>query len=271
MASNPVFNQFNRDLAEGRVDRGRPQYGQYASPQQLEAMYAAPSATPAQTGRMTLDDVLTKTLVLFGILVVTGAVGWVAGASNPPLGRTLWLTGMLGGLVLGLVIAFKKTISVPLIIGYAALEGLFVGACSQAFNANWSGVVAQAVLATLCVFAAMFVGWRTGLIKVTARSRRILGLLMLGYLIFALVNLVLLWTGVLHGWGVGGSGPLGLVISVLAVALASYSIVTDFDSIQNGVRAGLPEKYGWLMAHGLIVSVVWLYVELLRLFARMRD
>lgn len=301
MASNPVFNRFNEDLSKGRVSGAQPQYGQFSSPEQqqqaryggpggypgfqqgypqqpgqsmpdLEKAYDAPSATATQSGRMTLDDVVTKTLGLFGILLVFGAVGWFVGKENQSAGMALWLGGMIVGLVIGFVISFKRVISVPLILLYAVCEGLFVGAASGFFNRVYPGVVAEAVLATLCVFAGMFAGWKFGLIRVTERSRKIFGLMAMGYFLFALVNVALVWTGVVDNpFGVGGNGPLGIIISVIAVGLASYSLAVDFDSIQRGVEARLPEKYSWLMAHGLLVTVVWLYIELLRLFARLQS
>lgn len=304
MASNPVFNRFNDDLSKGRVADAQPQYGQFSTPEQqqqarygspapqpgypqqgypgfppqgqpqpnLEQMYGAPAATATQSGRMTLDDVVTKSLALFGVLLVFAAIGWFVGKENPGAGTALWVGGMFVGLALGFVISFKRVISVPLILAYAVCEGLFVGAASGFFNTLYPGVVGEAVLATLCVFAGMFAGWKFGLIRVTERSRKIFGLMAVGYLLFALANVVLVWTGVVSSpFGVGGSGPLGIIISVFAVGLASYSLAIDFDSIQRGVNARLPEKYSWLMAHGLLVSVVWLYIELLRLFARIQS
>lgn len=301
MASNPVFNRFNEDLSKGRLTGSQPQYGQFSTPEQqqasrygypqqpgypqqgypqqgypqapdLEKMYDAPSATALQAGRMTLDDVVTKTLGLFGVLLVFAAVGWFVGKENQGAGMALWLGGMFVGLAIGFVISFKRKISVPLILAYAVCEGLFVGAASGFFNRVYPGVVAEAVLATLCVFAGMFAGWKSGLIRVTERSRKIFGLMAVGYLLFALVNVALVWTGAISNpFGVGGTGPLGIIISVIAVGLASYSLAVDFDSIQRGVAAQLPQKYSWLMAHGLLVSVVWLYIELLRLFARIQS
>jgi uncharacterized YccA/Bax inhibitor family protein len=117
----------------------------------------------------------------------------------------------------------------------------------------------------------MVLGYRTGFIKVTSKSRRIFGMAALGYFLFSLVNVVALMLGWTHGWGFGGSGLLGIGISILGVGLASYSLAVDFDSINNGVRMGAPEKYSWLFAHGLIVSLVWLYIEIVRLLARLRD
>ena len=248
-----------------------PQYGQM-SPDQLNQMYQQPSAGPVQMGRLTLDDVLMKTLMLFAILVATTVFSWFTMGTNPGLGSTLWMVGMLGGLGVGLAIAFMKKVSPPLIIAYAALEGLFVGAISRVFEARWPGVVGTAVLATLCVFAAMFVGWKAGYIKVTAKARRIVGMAMIGYLIFGLVSLAVAMLGRGNGWGLFPFGsPLGIGISLFVVGLAAYTLAMDFDSIDQAVRSGAPEKYSWLLAHGLIVSVVWLYLEVLRLIAQFRE
>jgi uncharacterized YccA/Bax inhibitor family protein len=123
----------------------------------------------------------------------------------------------------------------------------------------------------MCVFVGMFAGWKFGIIRVTEKSRRIFGLALMGYLLFAIVNVVASFMGVGDGWGFGGSGLLGIGISIFAVGLASYSLAIDFDTIQRAVNADVPEKYSWLLAHGLIVSLVWLYLEILRLLARMRD
>lgn len=289
MASNPVFGRIEKQMQQGQYAgfgnqpqqrQAQPGFGQQASapgygqqtpsPQQLEEMYGAGTAGPVQTGRMTVDDVMMKTLGLFAIVVGLAAVGWFAAAQSQAVGMGLWGVGIIGTLGLGLVIAFKKTISVPLILAYAAVEGLFVGAISQFFNDQWPGIVSQAVLATLCVFAGMFIGWKVGFIKVTAKSRRIFGMALMGYMLFALVNLGF---AMISGtqFGFGGSGPLGIGISIFAVGLASYSLAIDFDSIDRGVQAGLPEKTSWLMAHGLIVSLVWLYLEMLRLLARLQS
>jgi len=226
-----------------------------------------------QMGRVTLDDVVMKTLGLFSIVVIFAAASWFAVAGNAALSLPLVFGGLLGGLAVGLVIAFKKTISVPLIMLYSALEGLLVGAISSMFNSSpaYQGLVTTAVIATVCTFAGMFLGWKSGLIKVTDRSRRIFGMAIIGYLLFGVVNLIAAMMGVGSGWGFGGSGMLGIAFSVLGVGLASYSLAIDFDSVDRAVKAGLPEKYSWLLAHGLIVTLVWLYLEILRLLARLRQ
>jgi len=281
MASNPVFNRIDKEIKQGDYagfDRGPSESGMRTgsgvqdslNSQQLQDLYNQPSAGPVQMRRVTLDDVVMKTLGLFSIVVVVGAATWYTVAGNLNLSLPLMLAGMFGSLAIGLAIAFKKTISVPLIVLYAVLEGVLVGAISVVFEARWPGLVSTAVIATVCTFAGMFLGWKFGLIKVTDRSRRIFGMAIVGYLLFGLVNVVAAFMGVGSGFGFGGTGPMGIAISVLGVGLASYSLAIDFDSVDRAVKAQMPEKYSWLLAHGLIVTLVWLYLEILRLLARMR-
>lgn len=287
--NNPVFGKIDKDLRaqyagfgrasqQGYPQQGYPQQGGYpgapgapVDAEQLETMWQRPPAGPVQTGRVTVDDVVMKTLALFAVLLVTAGVTWVLTAASPALTMPIWLAGMFGGLAVGLAIGFMKRISVPLIVGYAVLEGAFVGAFSRVMESWYPGIVMTAVVATLATFAGMFLGFKAGFIKVTSRSRRIFGMAALGYLLFSLVNVVALFAGWTHGWGFGGSGMLGILISVLGVGLASYSLAIDFDSVDRAVQMGAPQRYSWLLAHGLIVSLVWLYVEILRLLARMRD
>lgn len=278
MASNPAFNRLEKDAQSGYAgfrEGGQAMSASYAtqdamSAQQLQEMYQRESAGPVQTDRVTMDDVIMKTLGLFALVLVTGAIGWTVASANPGLGVMLWMGGMIATLVLGLVIAFKKTLSVPLIVGYALVEGLFVGAVSQFFDARYPGIVATAALATASTFAGMFLAYRFGLIKVTAKFRRIMTMMIFGYAIFAVVNFIFAMV-TNTAFGFGGSGPLGIAISVFAVGLASFSLALDFDQIEYAIRSGAPQKYSWLLAHGLIVTVVWLYIEFLRLFARLRE
>src|SRR5690606_34906868 len=196
--------------------------------QQLNDLYNAPSAGPVQTGRVTMDDVMMKTASLFGIVLVLGFVGWRVAASSPGLGMMLWMGGMIGTLILGFVIVLKKAISVPLIVAYAALEGLFVGAVSQFFELRYPGIVMNAVVATLASFAGMLLAYKVGLIKVTAKFRRIVTMMIFGYVIFAVVNFI--YAMVTNtAFGFGGSGSLGIMISIFAVGLAAVSLALNFD------------------------------------------
>lgn len=276
MATNPVFNRIDRE-ARGYARFGAPRgqqaapagYGasQTTSPQQLEEMYQAPPAGPARTGRLSLDDVVMKSLALFGLVLVSGAATWFFVGAQPGLAMPVWLLGMFGSLGLSFAIGFSKRVNVPLILVHAVLQGLFIGAVSVTFETLYPGVVTSAVLATLSTFAGMFLGWKMGFIKVTSKSRRIFGMAAMGYLVFLMVNLAAGWIfGAGDGLGVYGMGGLAILISLLGVGLASYSLAIDFDSIDRGIAAGAPQQYSWLMGHGLIASLVWLYIEFLRLF-----
>jgi uncharacterized YccA/Bax inhibitor family protein len=285
MASNPAFNRLEKDARSGyagfhdqpRTPAAAPSaaHAQQAAtqgmtPQQLQDLYNGPTASPTDTGRVTMDDVIMKTMGLFALVLGFGAVGWVLASQNEQLGFMLWMGGMVATLVLGLVIAFKKTLSVPLIVGYAVVEGVFVGAVSQFFDERWPGVVATAAVATAATFTGMFLAYKSGLIKVTDKFRRIVTMMVFGYAIFAVVNfLFAMFTNAQFGFG--GSGPLGIGISLFAVGLASVTLALDFDMIDRAIATGAPQKYSWLLAHGLIVTVVWLYIEFLRLFARLRE
>jgi uncharacterized YccA/Bax inhibitor family protein len=290
---NPVFDRLNKQIEKERyAGFGTPQHGQSAqgqqatqaattgyaaqdamTAQQLDELYARQSAGPADTGRVTVDDVVIKSLTLFVVTVGVALVSWFWTEANSDMTLPFWLGGMFGTLILGFAIAFMKKVSVPLLMVYAVLQGAFLGAFSQyiASIPKYDGVVQMAVLATLCVFVAMYIGYATGFVKVNAKSRRMFFFAIVGYGIFSLLQVVLLMTGVISGWGFGGSGGLGLILSVIGVGLASYSLAIDFDSIDHAVQVGAPKKYSWLLAHGLIVTLVWLYIEFVRLFARLRD
>ena len=290
MASNPAYNRIEKDAKDGYAGFGgsgasaaqQAAASQAATAgmtaQQLQDLYNQPSAGPVDTRRVTMDDVIMKTLGLFAIVLVFGAVGWFVAANSSTGGFALWMGGMIGTLVLGLVIAFKKTLSVPLILLYAVVEGLFLGAVSQFFalyfdepgTPAYQGIVAQAVMATLATFTGMFLAYKFGLIKVTERFRKVMTMMIIGYALFAVVNFIFALVTNTQ-FGIGGSGGLGIAISVFAVGLASFTLALDFDSIERAIASGAPEKYSWLLAHGLIVTLVWLYIEFLRLFARLRQ
>lgn len=237
----------------------------------LEASYRMPSAAPADTGRMTYDDVIVKTSIVLGTIVLFGAAAWVlpGALGMPGLTFPLMIVGAIGGFVLGLVNAFKREPKPGLILAYAALEGLFLGAISMVFEAQYSGIVMQAVLATVSTFAAVLLLFRSGKVRNTPKFQRIVMVALVGYLVFSVVNLLLMVTGVLDGWGLR-EGPWGVLIGVAAVLLAAAMLVIDFDTIQKGVQRGAPARYAWGAAFGLAVTLVWMYLEFLRLLAILR-
>lgn len=231
----------------------------------LEALYGSPAATPRDTARMTYDDVIIRTAGLLTVLVVVGAATWV-------LAPGLWIVGAIVGLVLGLVNAFKKQPSPALILLYAAFEGMFLGGLSKFYEEQWNGIVGQAVLATLSVFAVSLILFRSGKIRVTPKFQRTVIIGLVGYLVFSLLNVVLMLFGVNGGeFGPLRSGWLGIAVGLIAVALAAASLIIDFDSIKRGVDKGVPAKLAWVAAFGLVVTLIWLYLELLRLLAIFRN
>lgn len=272
----------------GQYGQSANQYGQSAgygqvSPEQmagLEAQYQAPSATSADMRRMTYDDVIIRTAGMFAIILATGAISWnlVTSIDEATLGLGVMamFTGLIGSLVLGLVNSFKREPSPALILAYAAFEGLLLGGFSGFMEARYEGIVVQAVLATLATFGAMLAAYSYGGFRVQGRFRRVVVVATLGYGIFCLINLGLSMTGAVGGaWGLRSMTimgiPLGVPLGILAVILASFFLAIDFESIENGVRNGLPRRYAWAGAFGLVVTIVWLYVEFLRLLSYFRD
>jgi len=251
---------------------------------QLEGAYAAPSAGSVETGRMTVEDTVLKTLGLFVVLLVGAVAGWIwtmapVTVQNPNPTMAPWIIGALGGFVLAMVVAFtsRKKVRPALIFGYAAFEGLFVGAISAFFEFLWPGIVIQATLATLAVVGVTLALFASGKVRASKRATKVFMIAMIGYLVFALINVGLMLFNVPIAGGAFGlyslkiAGiPLGLIIGVLVVIMAAYSLVLDFDSIQQGVRNGAPRQYGWLGGFGIMVTVVWLYIEILRILAILR-
>jgi len=288
-SSNPAFNnpafQERRGGGVGLTPPAAHAPVDAAAQATLEGAYAAPSAGAVDTGRMTVEDTVHKTLALFGILLVGAVAGWLwtmspVTATNPAPSMAPWLIGALGGFVLSLVVIFtsRKTVRPALIFAYAAFEGLFVGGISAYFEYIWPGIVLQATLATVAVVGVTLALFASGKVRASAKATKIFMIAMFGYLAFSLINVVLMMFGVFNDQNGGAFGiysmqvagiPLGLIIGVVVVIMAAYSLVLDFDSIQQGGRNGAPRQYGWMGGFGIMVTVVWLYLEILRILAIM--
>jgi len=222
---------------------------------------------PPTTGDrpMTVDDVVTKTAMTLGMCVVVGVITAVAVLSKtispfPPM-----IIGLLVGLVLSLVIIFKRTPSPALVLTYAAAEGLFLGAITGVFEYIYPGIAFQAVLGTALVFGTMLVVYRTGAIKVTPKlTKWIIGATVAACGLM-LINLVLTLFGV-HT-GLREAGPLGIGVSLLFIGIAAFNFLLDFDMADQMIRSGTPSRYAWYVAFGLMVTLVWLYLEILRLLS----
>ena len=252
-SSNPVLGKAFNQPNNMQVD-------------QLEQSYNAPAASSMRTGRMTIEDVVAKTGFLFAILVVVGAVAWRAN-----LGMGAVMLGFLGGFGLAMVISFSKTIKPGLVVAYAALEGLALGAISAAYEVSQPGIVSQAVIGTIAAFAGVLFMYRSGRLRATPQFTRAVMGAAIGYFILGLVSLVASFFGVGQGYGFYGVSGIGLLLAVAGVALASFFLVLDFDQIEKGVIAGVPEKESWRASFGLMVTIVWLYLEVLRLISILRN
>lgn len=213
---------------------------------------------------MTIDDVVTKTGITLGVLVITGALTWASEL------YALALPAALIGFVLALVITFKKVVSPPLILAYAAVEGVFLGAVSGLFNARFDGIVIQAVIGTAAVFGGMLVVYKTGAIRVTPKLTKWIVGALIGVVGLMLVNLIAGFF-VQGGLGLRDGGALAIVFSLVCIGIAAFSFLLDFDAADQAIRGGAPAKYAWYIAFGLTVTLVWLYLEILRLLSYFRD
>jgi len=228
----------------------------------LEEAYAARSATARDTGRMTVDDVVNKTGLLLAVVVAAGAVTWAL-----DLGALVFPAAIVG-LVLGLVISFKQITNPGLILAYAAVEGVFLGGISRFFNTQYPGIAVQAVVGTAAVAGGVLALYKSGRIKVTPQFTRMVVGATIGFFVLIMVNLV---AGIFVSGGLGlRQGPIGIVFGLFAIGLASMNLILDFDLIERGARNGLPANYGWFAAFAILVTLVWLYIEILRLLANLR-
>jgi uncharacterized YccA/Bax inhibitor family protein len=241
--SNPIFSRMN---------------GPVVSNEELAQLVNGPGA-----GRLTIHDVIMKTAAVFALVVVGAGIGWVMPG--------LLFPAMIVALVLGLVNAFKREVSPALVIAYGLAEGVFLGALSLWFETAYGpGIARQAVLGTLVAFGVMLTMYQNKIIKVDAKFTKIFMTAMISYGVIALISFVTSFFGVGGGWGFYGVGGLGLLLCAAGVLLATFSLVMDFEMINRGIAQGMPEKESWRMAFGLVLSLVWLYTELLRIMAIMR-
>lgn len=257
---------------------GQPAYGYPAqqqgygvpSPEQLHAQYAAPAATRDDMDRMSYEDVIAKTAGLFAVLLVAAAASWFV--------PVLALLGSLGGLVLGFVLAFKKTPAPGLTLAFAAFEGMLVGGFSRILEDQFAGVVFQAGLATACVIGVTLLLFMNGKVRTSPALTKFVAIAALGYLLFSLANFAMMFTPFGQHMGMFGMRsvhvfgiPLGVIIGLFALFMGTYMLISDFEFIKRGVENGAPRAYGWIGAYSLISTVVYIYIEILRLIAIIRN
>ena len=249
-SSNPVFKRGYAAIENRGGTAVAP------STQELDNLYNAPAASSMRTGRMTIDDVVARTALLFVVLVGVGSAAWTLN-----LGAGALFIGFLGAMGLGLYLSFSQKVKPGLTITYAALQGLALGTLSQMYEAAYDGIVGQALVATMAAIAGVLWAYKSKRIRVTPKFTRVMLGSLIGYLILSVVT-------IFTGFPAGG---LGLLIAVAGVGLASFFLVLDFDQIEKGIAAGAPEQESWRASFGLMVTVVWLYLEVLRLLSILRS
>jgi uncharacterized YccA/Bax inhibitor family protein len=226
--------------------------------QQLNDMYAAPSYAPPSARPMTIDDVVMRGFMTLGTLVVSAAAAWYLN-----LGWGIGAPAMLVGLVLGLIVSFKQSTNPALILGYALCYGIAIGVLSHMYEDRWSGIVLQAVLGTMLAFGGTLAVYALKVFRPTPKFTKFViaaGFAALGLMLVNMIASIFV-TG---GLGLRADNPIGWIFSVAMILLGCFFLLLDFDEVERGVRAGVPEKYSWLMAFGLTLSLVWLYLEILR-------
>jgi uncharacterized YccA/Bax inhibitor family protein len=262
-AFTPAANQYGQ---YPQNQYGQNQYGQ--APYQP---YPGQSPVAAPEDRMTFDDVVTKTAVTMGILAIAAALAWMLVPNGLYL-PALILSGLVGFVVV-LVVSFRRNISPGLVLLYAAVEGIFIGMISKVFEAQYEGIVVQAVIGTFAAAGVTLAAYKFFNIRVTAKFQKVVIISTIAFAGLMLVNFVFsLATGSagLRGGIVGPVSPLAMLISAFAIVLAVLNLVLDFDYIEKGVAMGAPARESWRGAFGLTVTMVWLYIELLRLLSYLR-
>ena len=279
---NPIFSR-----SEGFNGRGATSYPGgsqgYTDPSQWSVGGSGRPGTHTgpvrDEGRMTIDSVVQKTALTLGVVVVAAAVTWVLTGSVATQGDLTRLYGLsMGGALIGfglaMVNSFKKVISPGLVLAYAAVEGVFIGAFSKAIETIFAngqgqgGLVVGAVLGTMAAVAGTLAAYKFFDIKVGQRFRTWVVAAMFGFVGVSLLNMVLGFFGA--DFGFNGFGFMGLVSSLIGLGLGVLLLILDFDFVERGIAAGLPERESWRAAFGLTVTIVWIYIELLRLLAILR-
>jgi len=287
-SNNPVFR--NSDEFNGRTNAyGNQVYGGSGASQQgygttdpstwSVGTPGTPGDTRATTGPMTIDSVVQKTAISLFVVVAFAFATWVLTPaltensilSDKAIGQLYgaMTIGGLGAFALSMVNSFKRVISPALVLVFCAFEGVALGAFSKFFDYQYGdGIIIQAVIGTFAAFAGTLAAYRFFDIQVSNKFRMGVVAAMFGMVGLAFLEVILSAFG--GGLGVLGLGFTGLLFSIAGLVLGVFMLVLDFDFVENGVRAGLPERESWRAAFGLTVSLVWIYTNLLRILAIMR-
>ena len=279
-STNPVLSkpdtwQVDPAQTQGQYQAqyGQPgQYAQYAQPGQpggyVQDPYQQAPVVPQAPGRMTNDDVITKSAITMGTLMVVAALTFVFMPA-----QILFPAAMISAVVAFgtvLLVSFRRALNPAFVLAYAAIEGVFIGAISKVYEDAWNGIVPAALMATLVAAAATLGAYKFFRIKVTTKFRKMVMIGTIAYAGVLFVNMILSFFGMGFLFSSGNLGLL-LLISALGVGLAVFNLILDFDYIEQGIAMGASDTESWRAAFGLTVTMVWLYIEMLRLLSYFRS
>lgn len=285
-AQNPYAGATNPYGAQQGVDySGQPVYGtaqagtggspvssgyeeQMAS---YEAMMNAPAADAVDRGTMTFDDVVVKSIMCFGLLLVGAVAGWMTGIVAMGVAMVLFFASCAVTLGLAIFIQFSKKIRPGAIVTYSLIEGFSLGVISYTFEAYFPGIVISAVLATLVVIGTTLAAFMMGFVRNSSTLTRVAGIGSIAFFFYYLVTFALSVSGMVNMRAVNSITvfgiPLGVIIGVLAVFIGVLCLVRDFDAVKVGVANNVPEKYSWLCTFAIMTDVIWIYLEILKILS----
>ena len=280
-STNPYAQGGAGDAAQTTypVPQGTPVYGvpqnqqgAYAdSMASYEAMMNAPAADAVDRGTMTFDDVVVKSIMCFGLLLVGATAGWMTGIVAMGVALVLFFASWSVTLGLAIFIQFSKKIRPGAIVTYSLIEGFSLGVISYTFEAYFPGIVISAVLATLVVIGTTLAAFTMGFVRNSSTLTRVAGIGSVAFFFYYLVTFMLSVTGMVDMRAVNTTPvfgiPLGVIIGVLAVFIGVLCLVRDFDAVKVGVASNVPVKYSWLCTFAIMTDVIWIYLEILRILS----
>lgn len=261
------------------VPQGTPVYGVPQNQQgaygdsmaSYEAMMNAPAADAVDRGTMTYDDVVVKSLMCFGLLLVGATAGWMTGIVAMGVALVLFFASCAVTLGLAFFIRLSKKIRPGAIVTYSLIEGFSLGVISYTFEAYFPGIVISAVLATLVVIGTTLAAFMMGFVRNSSTLTRVAGIGSVAFFFYYLVTFALSVTGMVDMRAVNNTTvfgiPLGVIIGVLAVFIGVLCLVRDFDAVKVGVASNVPEKYSWLCTFAIMTDVIWIYLQILKILS----
>jgi len=281
-SSNPVFRKAEGFSGRSQSGMSYPAYGSQPAGRAGTQIYDPYTGAgqgggytpPTETGgRMTIDSVVQKTAITLGLVVLAAAATWVLTPkpTDESIGAlyALSLVGALVGFGLSMANSFKRVVSPALVLAYAVFEGIFIGAFSKALEGMFGGgLVVGAVLGTMAAVAGTLAAYKFFNIRVSPTFRKWVVGAMIGFVAVSMLDLVLGMFG--SSFGFNGFEGMGFVSSLIGLGLGVLLLILDFDFVERGIAAGLPERESWRAAFGLTVTIIWIYIELIRLMAILR-